>query len=171
LGGQHLIFGVNLSDYQEFAEAICKTLKKLLGKDFTEENNVAWMTTIIQLGETLFNIGKKIKEESLTGIVDIRKKRDGPWKRRFLSLSLDTISIYKSEKMIKLKHSISISTINDLDKFNIYEHDSYPSNHGLGLSLGSTKLPNIWICSTEKYSQIWRDQITWRRAAALWMNV
>jgi len=110
-------------------------------------------------------VEKKIREEGLNGVVDIKMKRDGSWKKCILSVSLDKLCIHRTDKLSKLVHTLPLTEINEIDIFNTYEHVNAPSAFGFGLSLASYRQPYIWVCSTESYAQIWRDEITWRRQA------
>jgi len=162
IAGQHLILGVTLDDYKQFAEAICQTFEKL-SNDFTPKHRKVWMIAISQITQILLHMSQKLTEENLTGTVDLKMKREGSWKKYSISLSLNTLSVYKDEKLQKLKYTTPLSDIHSIDLFNPYEHTHTPSDYGLGLSLASTKMPYLWICTTENYAQIWRDEITWRR--------
>eukprot|EP01124_Arcella_intermedia_P036698 TRINITY_DN9668_c0_g1_i1.p1 TRINITY_DN9668_c0_g1~~TRINITY_DN9668_c0_g1_i1.p1 ORF type:complete len:725 (-),score=183.93 TRINITY_DN9668_c0_g1_i1:6-2180(-) len=164
LGGRHEIYGVEPDDYRQFAIAICEVILTILGSSiFNNEVKDAWYITMMTLGNIMQGEGRKFKQEPFTGTLYYKYyKKDNSWKKTALSVSLDTLYIYKDEKRTKLRGNFALSEINEVSTTENYDFSS-PTEFCFDIELASYRMPKIsFAAEDEKSRSLWIYELGWR---------
>eukprot|EP01129_Flabellula_baltica_P010702 TRINITY_DN4547_c0_g2_i1.p1 TRINITY_DN4547_c0_g2~~TRINITY_DN4547_c0_g2_i1.p1 ORF type:complete len:689 (-),score=134.21 TRINITY_DN4547_c0_g2_i1:839-2905(-) len=139
-GGFHVLIGVKQEDYNLFAIALCDALHASLGDEVTIEVRDAFYNTVMNLGEIMDTLGKRLKAEGPK--ITAYKRKHGGWVSVGLLITLTDLNIYKGSSYKSFMGSISFGSILevDVDENDIFEK---PSDYCVSLTL---KKKPVFLC-------------------------
>jgi len=161
MGGRHEIYGVNATDYREFADAMCDTIEAVLGKkECGADTKEAWFKVMIELSTVMLDSAKNIKLHGYTGIV-LRKIGNQSWKKSFVRIDLEMVNLFKDAKPTDLKVCLSFSDVLDIS-----ENDGtvdIPDDNKFLFLIKSGYSPNLaFAFPTQSEMRQWLDEFSWR---------
>eukprot|EP01125_Pyxidicula_operculata_P010209 TRINITY_DN335_c0_g1_i5.p1 TRINITY_DN335_c0_g1~~TRINITY_DN335_c0_g1_i5.p1 ORF type:complete len:475 (-),score=89.59 TRINITY_DN335_c0_g1_i5:2418-3842(-) len=164
LGGRHEIYGVEPSDYIAFANAMGDTLEQVLGSTLcTTEMKDAWFKVLTELSTLMQDAGKKLKHSNVSGFLIRKIRKASEWKRSAVSLSLDTLYIYKDDKMNKLRSSYPLSEVNAIEIMNTDGDVELASKYGFVIELSNYRQPYLFFCAETQEDLVkWIEELNWR---------
>lgn len=160
LGGRHIIYGVEASDYKCFIDTICETIESEISTKFTPEIHHSWMLIMNEISLMLQYFGEKIKTEGFRSLLN-RKFKEGKWKKSMVSLTLESIFIYQSEKTNKLRSSYALNDILVVEPYDTTANQGL-SKYGFTIELSDGKTIIYFACATIDLQKQWINELSWR---------
>eukprot|EP01127_Copromyxa_protea_P005524 TRINITY_DN15448_c0_g1_i1.p1 TRINITY_DN15448_c0_g1~~TRINITY_DN15448_c0_g1_i1.p1 ORF type:complete len:722 (+),score=192.81 TRINITY_DN15448_c0_g1_i1:32-2197(+) len=166
LGGRHKIYGVVESDYVVFSDVLSHTISSLLSdetKFAAGSVKAAWIKVISSLSKMMVAASQMASNEPYVAVLQRKVTIKGSWKKSAISVQLDAIYIYTTEKIQKLRTSIMLNTVTSID-LQPSEGD-LPSAFGVVVAYGDETATFAFI--TKEEAMQFMNELNWRVQAVL----
>jgi len=163
LGGRHNIYGVKPRDYEIFEKILSETIGNLIqGSEglIVTEVCEAWHKVIHTLGNIMAQ-ASLAAVKAATAVVHRRIMTNGSWKKTAVSLGLNDIHIYRSEEATKLRSSLPLKSVTDLEV--IEDDEGMPHKYGVKAVYGAGDTEKACFSfTTREDAQRWMEELDWR---------
>jgi len=161
LGIRHMIYGVTTRDFQSFAIALVQTLTEILPDLMTPQLKEAWFTLITSLGSIMTDVYPEVTRGYKK---PLWRRTSGTWKCYYCILTHDTISLFKDSQTSKLRDSIFIQFVSDI---NSAEDASISKQTPYCFVLSIGQVPVYFCTDTAENLEWWLEELKERIAAHL----
>lgn len=161
LGGRHEIYGVSGSDYVCFASCLSKTIANLADGDASAVESV-WNKCMLQLGKIMELAQAAVASEVWKTVANTSLRGNGSFKNAAIVFRLTHLDIYSNEKQVKLRSSVPLATVAELNI--LAEPVGMPTEHVVALTTNTDQTMNFSFPTNEAI-QTFFEELNWRVAA------
>jgi len=169
LGGRHEVYGVSAEDYFTFTAVLVDSLRAVLGPaDFPPAAASAWQRLLGSVAAVMQESARRIRAEGYRALVVARLRETSEWKKTALVLTLDVLFLYRDDKFAKLRTSVDLAHVVDLEPRNFLEPHPPALPYTLAVKVLHPKPQTLlFACATEHEREMLRHELRWRSEAAL----